>query len=340
MTIPAPELQPVTRAGSGCGVLAIAIVIVLALVVTAVLVPAFGMARASSRQIKDSQNVREIHAGLVLWGQSGPDSYLIPSDVDKSHAALAVGSPKDLPRHIVSTLIYNGFITPEICISPAEANRAIRVYKGFEYSSPKAAANPKMAMWDPAFAATPNDIGPDGRPVGRGSFSYAIMPFIGERRQKWRNTFQATEAILGNRGPAFDADGPGTQFKWTLHKDSGRSQGGNTEIGINSNTLRIHGGTETWEGNIVYNDNHVNYETRPDPETLPFTFAGLPAGARTKFDNLFVNENDQTRAKEGTTGLSGAPMNNTNNLLRCWTGGTFDPKTGALIDIPTQFWFD
>ena len=57
--------------------------------------------------------------------------------------------------------------------------------------------------------------------------------------------------------------------RWTLTND---------QYGTGSNTLLIHGGRTTWEGNIAYNDNHITFETRPDPETTPFTFNNLPAG--------------------------------------------------------------
>jgi hypothetical protein len=108
-----------------------------------------------------------------------------------------------------------------------------------------------------------------------------------------------------------------------------------TEYGITSNTLLIHGGRTTWEGNICYNDNHANFETRADPETLPFTFAGITnAQLKTQFDNIFVNENDSQRTSEVQT-MSGNAANNTNNFLRMW----------VMVNTPQTFtsitpWFD
>jgi hypothetical protein len=121
--------------------------------------------------------------------------------------------------------------------------------------------------------------------------------------------------------------------------NSAPSGGGNTPIGTGSNTLLIHGGRTTWEGNIVYNDNSVRFEITPDPVSTPFTFTGL-GGQAVQPDNLFVNENDTTRNPDGTNGITGAGLLNTNNLLRTWTGGTVDPATGRIVDIPSQLWFD
>lgn len=341
MPIPAGELQPAPRQSSATGAMfMVAGCLFVLCVIAAFLLPAFGMARASSRQIKDSTHVREIHQGLVLQGQGGPDSYVIPSQLDRSNATIPAGEPKDLPSHIISTLIYNGFITPEKCISPAEVNDNIRAYKKYEFSEPTqaAAADKKLALWDPAFRAYPIEWTASGpTPQGKGHLSYALMPPVGARRSKWSNTFQATEAVLGNRGPAYDAVGSGAGQSWILHPDNGPTMTGNTEVGRNSNTLRIHGGRTTWEGNVAYNDNHVNFETRADPETLPFTFNALPQGSRTHFDNLFVDEDDATRAKVSTTGVSAT---NVNNLLRGWNGGEFDPQTGKLVSITSHLWFD
>ena len=198
------------------------------------------------------------------------------------------------------------------------SNGLIKAYDKYRYSEREGAIDKKLALWDPAFKATPADIGiAPSVTADPGGCSYGMNPFFGGRRAKWSNSFQATEAIIGNRGPGYIA-GTGNPPAWVLMNTapSGGADG-TTEGGINSNTLLIHGGRTTWEGNIAYNDNHVNFETRPDPETLPYTFSGLTANQRTQFDNVFVNENDVSRAKDQTN-LSGTGINNNNNLLTTW----------------------
>src|SRR5207302_550447 len=91
-------------------------------------------------------------------------------------------------------------------------------------------------------------------------------------------------------------------------------------IGEGSFSLRTHPQVSGWRGVVAYNDNHTAVATRPDPESLSFTFSGLPQDHRKQFDNLFVNENDVTRLPDDET-LAGDAGKNTNNFLRLWSVG-------------------
>lgn len=303
-----------------------------------ILMPALGKARQTATQLKDSTQIRGVGQGMVLWAQNNQDLYPLPSQIDRANATLPKAHGKDLPRHIYSILVFNGFIGPELLVSPAETNPDIAVAMYYQYSMPTGAANGAQALWDPSFKALQTEVNTYGESTtAPGGTSYALMPPVGKRRAKWSNTFNATDAIVGNRGPAYNLDGAG---RWVLVQSPGGTRPGNSEIGTGSYSLGIHGGKSTWEGNICYNDNHVNFETRPDPESVPFTFTGLSVGVRTQFDNLFVGENDATRQKDGTNGVRGGATSNSNNLLRNWNSGEFDPETGALISIPSGLWFD
>lgn len=314
------------------------VVCCLVIVPLAILMPALGKARQSARQLKDSTQLRGVHQGLVLWAQNNQDRYPLPSQVDKANMTLPKGHGKDLPRHMYSVLIYNGFFGPELLVSPAETSPDIAVMASYEYSMPKGAVRGSNALWDPSFKALPTEMISYGEsPTAPGGTSYALMPPVGKRRAKWSNSFSATDAIVGNRGPAYVPDSVG---RWVMVATPSGTKQGNSEIGTGSYTLGIHGARTTWEGNIVYNDMHANFETRPDPESLPFTFTGLPAASRTQFDNLFVDENDTTGQKDGVNGIRGGATSNSNNLLRNWNSGEFDPETGALISIPSGLWFD
>ena len=314
------------------------VVIAIIALLIGILLPALGKARASARQLKDSTQVRGIHQGMVLWAQNNSDSYPVPGSIDKSATAAtqtvahAAGQEftKNLPRHVLSVLIYNNFFSPELCVSPAESNGSIRADDKYSFSEPAAAVctDKKLALWDPRFKANPTDANIGAVANDNGNTSYAMLPFFGGRASKWTNTFQATEAVIGNRGPAYTASGSGATLTWVLAA-AVTNPTGTQPVGVGSNTLLIHGGRTTWEGNMAYNDNHVNFETRPDPETAPFTFNTLPAGQRSQPDNLFVNENDGTRAVDTNLGT------NSNNFLRNWTTVT---QSGSNVTL--ALWFD
>ncbi|MFZ4574777.1 MAG: type II secretion system protein [Phycisphaerales bacterium] len=332
------------RSKKGFTLIELLVVIAIIALLIGILLPALGKARASARQLKDSTQIRGIHQGMILWAGNNSDKYPIPSEIDKGHQTL-VNGPKDLTRDIFSVLIYNGFFSPELCVSPAETNGNIKIYDKYQYSEPQAAAgDKKLAAWDPAFRALYNDI---ARGAGQtvqdpGGFSYGHMPPVGARRPKWSNTFLSTEAAIGNRGPAYTNSGAGATLTWVLVSSTGSTGGGITPIGVGSNTLTIHGGRTSWEGNISYNDNHVNFETRADPETVPFTFTTLPAASRTQFDNVFVNENDASRAPLAETcDATSAPGLQTNNFLRAYASGTQTPNGTATTALSAIVpWYD
>ncbi|MFN7314984.1 MAG: hypothetical protein ACK5VN_04855, partial [Phycisphaerae bacterium] len=169
-----------------------------------------------------------------------------------------------------------------------------------------------------------------------GHNSYAFMPFFGNRASKWSNTFQANEAIMGNRGPGYNIALQNNNPVSSLVTEALPTGFQSALKSSNSTTLAIHGGRSTWEGNIAYNDNHVTFETRPDPENNPWNFTGttLPAGQRSKPDNLFASEDDanlttgfdanasafgvaQTETLTGTN-----PLRNSNNYLKTWVVST------------------
>jgi len=248
-----PGLVSRRSRSSSCGftLTEVIVAIVIAFVVAIVLMPAFSRrSHGGGRQIKDSTQIRGIHQGMILWAQNNNDRYPLPSEVDKNdHTVASNGDPesKDTTANIMSMLIFNGFFSPEHCVSPAESNGNIKIFDGYQYTDPEAAAgaDKKLALWDPAFSADFTDE------VTGGHFSYGHAIPNGPARSKvWSNTFQATEAILGNRGPEVST------------VTNGRKRDVTAKYRIpSSNTLLIHGGRTTWEGYIAFNDNHVNFET-------------------------------------------------------------------------------
>ncbi|MBL8963381.1 MAG: hypothetical protein JNK70_04860, partial [Phycisphaerae bacterium] len=210
---------------------------------------------------------------------------------------------------ILSMLVYNGLITPEMLVCVAESNPAIRRDGGYVFTEPPLAVTPSKAVWDPGLSGMPGEAGMSGLPSsGRrgagaiGHTSYAHLPPFGRRARQWSSTFDSRVAIIANRGPLYG----GTPGRWVLAPGP---------EGTESFTLRIHGSPMTWAGNAAFNDGHVDFLTRPDPEQLRVTYTQEVNGTRNHYDNIFTNEDD----RRGTPVMADSqPDRNENNLLRAY----------------------
>lgn len=277
------------------------VVIAIIALLVGILLPALGKARASARQIKDSTQVRGIQQACAIWANQNQGLFPDPSKLDTANTTVsALGELKNTTGNIMSALIYSGNISVELCINPAEVNNQITLDDNYQFDRPTNAPQPTNALWDPNFAGTPVDAAP--RVAGTGNNSYAhILPF-GRRKARWQDTYTTTEAVWTDRGPAYapnDAGAYPTGGRWTLVTGA---------TGDGSNTLLIHGSRNTWEGNVAYNDGHVNFETKPNPDGVTYKRASTPY---TVTDNLFVNETDEVNGD-----ASGQIANGTNTFMR------------------------
>jgi prepilin-type processing-associated H-X9-DG protein len=252
-----------TPCRSGATIVEMAVVLGLGLVLLAigiVLLPWFGASRDGGRHIKDASQVRVILQGMQIAAANNQNLIPYPSTLHSGPP-----SESDTPAALLRRLLADGLFSSEWLVSPAEANESIRSFG--DRGSAAGESSDHLEL----FAATPDDI-PD-RTIGH--CSYAFTPPFGARRASLNTKVPATQAVVGNRGPSFEG---GRTEPWTLFDAAQERATGRK--GINSNTLLIHGGRRTWEGNIAYADGHVNFESQADPAELLWTFSGFPAKSR------------------------------------------------------------
>lgn len=242
----AHQLRSRPRGHTGFTILELIVVIVVIAAIVVVFLPRPPKYN-SARQLKDSWQIRGIQQGMSMWASANKDKYPMPSVLDAANYTIATDSPesKDTMANILSILVYHGYFPPELLVSAAETNPNIQIFSTYQYESPSAAAgtDKSKALWDPA-------LGVDftNGEIGHTSFVMALP--AGARSAEWGVTSSATTAVLGNRGPQIKSLTKGRSPKVSA-----------TLVTPNSNTLLIHGGRKTWEGNIAYNDLHVNFET-------------------------------------------------------------------------------
>ncbi len=308
--------SPRTR---GLTLIEMLVVMAILIVGIAILLPSIGSRpRIHTRSAVDANNVRNTLQALTIWAQNNRGSYPLPSVIDVDNATLDLPAhTKDATAGILSLLIFNGHATPQQFVSSAEVNPLIQRFDNYQYTTPSGAAKPADALWDPAFRGTPDDpttyANIASGPVGHQSYAH-VLPF-GKRRKQWADTYNSTEPVFGNRGPTYaQSDAAPAARKvgeWSLLPGL---------LGTQSNTLLIHGGRNTWEGNIGYNDNHVNFETSPTPDAVTLFVlgpgaAGKPGRKAAAPDNLFVNETNEHEG-DGPEAASGAITSGTNAYLR------------------------
>jgi prepilin-type N-terminal cleavage/methylation domain-containing protein len=240
------------------------------------LLPALAKARAQAKLIKDGSQIRGVHQSWLVFAREFDGVFPVPGMIARlpidigNGTEIVPGRGDENKTHnshdnLYSVCIMQNYFSPELCVGPTEPNGNVFVKDNYNWDLYNPLDN---THWDDDFACEINGT------VGS-NLSYAQMPLGGKRRVKhWRDSLSEKFAIVGNRGVKNGS---------LLEQDY-----------LESATLGTHGGTKSWLGNVVYNDNHVQVSNTFTPEGLNYRDGGV-----TQVDNLFRNDMGNATSYEG-----------------------------------------
>lgn len=240
-------------------------------VLLAILLPALGSSRRASRQLVDATRLRQVHTAFLSWSRAFNGLFPTPGLINRLGTAGELGAEdvhQNSHANLYSASIAQNYFSAQLCVSAAESNANVLVHASYNYNAYNVT---QESFWDPTFRCDLATVS---------NLSFATLHLDGPRKAaQWRESLDSRFAVVGNRGVK---DGSMLESVYNASK-----------------TLAIHGGARSWEGNIVYNDNHVAFESVFSPPSLKRLG---PDG--TVADNLFRDDPEGAGADVWLTMIS------------------------------------
>jgi prepilin-type N-terminal cleavage/methylation domain-containing protein len=321
-------MENTMRRTKGFTLIELLVVMAIISLLLGILLPALNNARAKARETKDGTQIKQVHQSWVtksLDNQQG--RFPLPGEINRVGTIVGRGAEdesKNDHASLYSMCVAQNLFSPQMLVSPSESSGAVAVCSNYDYTQFNPAND---VFWDgdrtnPGGPTPSQHVNFTTDVETKSNSSYGAMPLLpraanakrsNRRENHWKNSSDSRFAVLGNRGVQNGVDnGPAYSA---------------------SKTLEIHGGKNSWEGNICFNDNHIQFERtffplgmacvpsdRPPPAGDTSCGTGT-AAAGLGFDNLFRADDTQSQTdsvlclvRRVTTSGSGSSATTTHEM--------------------------
>jgi prepilin-type N-terminal cleavage/methylation domain-containing protein len=264
------------RSSRGFTLIELLVVMGIIALLLAILLPALGKARATTKRVKDSTQLQQIHKGFITLSLDYNGIYPTPGLINRVGTTPGVGAEdlsKNTHANMYSACIMNNAFDAQSLVSPAEVSTNVLAYANYNFDSYNVTAASDL-YWDPNMKSDLTTLS---------NTSYGTLHLAGSRKAKeWKDTKNSKFVVLANRGVKNGSLAPADYN--------------------NSRTLQIHGAAKQWEGNVCFNDNHVIFDNKFSPDGIgSFTASGSTVPVP---DNIFADDTVANGADSWLTVIS------------------------------------